>query len=125
MSARVTSSPKQHLPAVVEMMASTAARPLAIHERAHSTLASSLTLASPSVITATRWSMRRFWMGCVSLQMMQQTCIRLRVILRLMHKCRCSRNLSDSGAESEVIGRQQAPATSRRARFFKILHYGE
>ena len=67
-------------------------------------------------------------MGCVSLQIMQQTCEKQDEGMRWkLEKGRhtIERHLSDAGTESEIIRRQQATKTSRRARFFKILHDGE
>ena len=67
-------------------------------------------------------------MGCVSLQIMQQTCEKQDQGMRWkLEKGRhtIERHLSDAGTKSEIIRRQQATKTSRRARFFKILHDGE
>ena len=66
-------------------------------------------------------------MGCVSLQIMQQTCEKQDAGMRWKLEARhtLERYLPDAGTESEIIRRQQATETSRRARFFKILHDGE
>ena len=66
-------------------------------------------------------------MGCVSLQIMQQTCEKQDAGMRWKLEARLTleRYLSDAGTEGEIIRRQQATETSRRARFFKILHDGE
>ena len=66
-------------------------------------------------------------MGCVSLQIMQQTCEKQDAGMRWKLEARhtLERYLSDAGTESKIIRRQQATETSRRARFFKILHDGE